>query len=132
VLALRNSLFSLLQTPLDSHKLISDTLCKTLAFIALKACNTFWPSSPSEIAAFGCQNAATCHAAVSILKHMALIFDQTMFDKRTEAVIRGFLRGALKEVLEFLAKILGSPESVSDITFFEALSAGGHWCDFAS
>lgn len=73
MLALRNSLFSLLATPSD--KLISDTLCKTLAFIALKACNTFWPGSPAEIAAFGSQNAATCHAAVSILKHMALIFD---------------------------------------------------------
>ena len=66
------------------------------------------------------------------MKHMALIFDQSVFDKRSEAVIRGFLRGALKEVLEFLAKILASPESVQDITFLEALSAGGHWCDFAS
>jgi hypothetical protein len=53
VITLRNSLFNLLSAPLDDKKLIGDTLCKTIAFIALKACNTFWASSPAEIAAFG-------------------------------------------------------------------------------
>jgi len=73
VIALRNNLFKILQTA--DQRLVCDTLCKTIAFIALKSSNTFWPESVAEIAAFGTQSSQTCYAAVVILKDMALIFD---------------------------------------------------------
>jgi hypothetical protein len=70
-----------------------------LAFIALKSCLTFWPNSVAQIIDFGSVNLSQCQQALCIIKHMALIFDQTIFDKRTESQMRSYLRENLPAVL---------------------------------
>lgn len=102
-----------------------------LAFIALKSCLTFWPNSVTQIIEFGSQNLQQCHFALCIVKHMALIFDQTNFDKRTEHQMSVYLRDSLPQVLEYLNQIIASTDMTED-TMYQAFSAANHWCDHAS
>ncbi len=45
-----------------------------------------------------------------IIKNMALIFDQEVFDNRTNSIIDAFLRENLHGVLDFLNQIISQPQ----------------------
>lgn len=46
--------------------------------------------------------------------------------------MKAFLRNSLQAVLDFVLKILASPESVGPETFLAAFSAANHWLDFST
>jgi hypothetical protein len=81
----------------------------SIAFIALKACNSFWTDPISDILAFGRQDPLLCYYALNIIKHTALEFSSNVYDNRTTKVMENFLRENLQKVLGFLNEIISSP-----------------------
>ena len=63
---------------------------------------------------------------------MALIFDQEIFDTRTNSIMDAFLRENLHVVLEFLNQIISQPLQVPAQTYLEAFSAANSWCVFST
>jgi hypothetical protein len=74
----------------------------SIAYIAIKSCNTFWESAVEEIILVGNQNEKHLYLSLLILKHIALEFDQHMFDKRSQTVIEQYLRANLGATLGFI------------------------------
>lgn len=91
---------------------VIDKLSMVIAYIALKSNNTIWDTSINDIILYGSTDQRKCNIALIIIKNIALIFDQEIFDSRTSAIMSNFLRENLPLVLEFLNKIIGSPDQV--------------------
>lgn len=68
-------------------RVVVERLCMSIAYIAVKACNTFWDKAVENIISFGNKNHKHLYLSLLILKHIALEFDQHMFDKRSQTVI---------------------------------------------
>lgn len=66
-----------------------------ISYIAIKSCNTFWEDSVTQIIQAGMTDQKQCYISLLILKHIALIFDQQTFDKRTSTSVENFIRSNL-------------------------------------
>ena len=56
-------------------KIVGERLCMSIAYIALKACNTFWTDSVQNIINFGSVDQKQCYISIMILKNIATLFD---------------------------------------------------------
>ncbi|CDW78104.1 transportin-serine arginine isoform a [Stylonychia lemnae] len=133
VKSLRDSIFRLIKDmDMQKSRIAVERLCMAIAYIAIKSCNTFWEDSITTIIQEGSVDQKQCYISLQILKHIALIFDQQTFDKRTSSAVENFLRSNLSQLLEFLNQIITNPQSVARECYDLALSTAKHWCEYSS